>query len=155
MDNLKLRNAYSEVLHYLKGIKRSDIDKIPHKLMDFLEENKNQNYICNFDYTKPLSELKLSEEANGLIGAICLNYWCNTENEKRALKNVLTANEESYHKLLLKKYNPENIFKKEGIEKESYDSKENTQMIAVEDNKGILMAFRKIRNKIKKWLHIS
>ena len=41
MENIKYSNAYAEVLHYLKGIDKEYIDRIPKKLMNFFEQNVN------------------------------------------------------------------------------------------------------------------
>ena len=55
MTNSNMRNAMSEVLEYLKGIKKEDLDKISPKFMNFLEENASKDYNPNFDYIKPLN----------------------------------------------------------------------------------------------------
>ena len=75
MVNERYSLAISETLYYLKGIQQQDIDKIPNKFMSFLKENCLKNYKCNFDYTRPLKELNISDEARGLIAMICLNFW--------------------------------------------------------------------------------
>ena len=111
MVSERYKIAISETLHYLKGIKQSDIDKIPNKFMDFLKNNKSENYKCNFDYTKPLSELELMVESKGLIAMICLNYWCETEKQKNNFKKHISENEAKYQEELMEKYNPHNIFK--------------------------------------------
>lgn len=94
MISTRYSNAITETLYYLKGIREEDINKIPKVFLDFLKDNASKGYKCNFDYNKPLSELKLMPETRGLIGAIALNYWCTTEEEKKAFKEKLKANEE-------------------------------------------------------------
>ena len=103
--------AMAETLHYLKGINSKDINKIPQKFMDFLEENASKEYICDFDYTKPIKELELKEETKGLIGVICLNYWCDTEEKREKFVKKLNENEQKYQEELREKYNPNNLFK--------------------------------------------
>ena len=80
--------------------------------MIFLKENALNNYSCNFDYNKPLKELNLTNEAKGLIAMICLNYWCETEEQKMKFRNHLSKNEQHYQEELRKKYNIDDIFKK-------------------------------------------
>ena len=63
MVNERYAIAMAETLHYLKGINSNDVNKIPKKLMKLLEDNASKTYVCNFDYTKPLKELKLNEFA--------------------------------------------------------------------------------------------
>ena len=66
ITNEKYRNAYAEVLHYLKGISSNNVNKIPKKLIEQFENIKNPDYICDFDYNKPLKELNLLEETKRL-----------------------------------------------------------------------------------------
>ncbi len=96
MINERYSIAISETLHYLKGINQNDVNKIPDTFMSFLKENASDNYHCDFDYNKPLKEMKLTDEAKGLIAAICLNYWCETEDQKEKFRNHLKFNEQAY-----------------------------------------------------------
>lgn len=107
--NDKYKIAISETLHYLKGIRQDDVNKISNKFMNFLRNNKAKNYECNFDYTKPLNQLNLTNETRGLIAIICLNYWCETEKQKNNFRNHLNKNEICYYEKT-KKYN---IYKKQ------------------------------------------
>ena len=146
--------AITETLHYLKGISQNDVNKIPNKFMNFLKENSLQDYKCDFDYTKPLNELNLTDETKGLIGLICLNYWCKTEEEKSKFKEHLNKNENQYQVELMKKYNPDNIFKNETkpkvIEQETISNTlnenitQNTELTEIKEN-----FFQKIMRRIK------
>ena len=146
--------AITETLHYLKGISQNDVNKIPNKLMNFLKENSLQNYKCDFDYTKPLNELNLTNETKGLIGLICLNYWCETEEQKNNFKKTLTQNENQYQAELMKKYNPDDIFenntKTKVVESETTSNTlnenitQNTEITEIKEN-----IFQKIMKKIK------
>ena len=113
MVNERYKIAITETLHYLKGISNDDINKIPNKFMTFLKNNVSKNYECSFDYTKPLKEFSLKDETIGLIAIICLNYWCETEEQKNSFKKHLYENEIKYQENLRKQYNIDNIFKKE------------------------------------------
>ena len=113
MVNERYKIAITETLHYLKGISNDDINKIPNKFMTFLKNNVSKNYECSFDYTKPLNELSLKDETRGLIAMICLNYWCETEEQKNSFKKHLYENEIKYQENLRKQYNIDNIFMKE------------------------------------------
>ena len=116
MVSSKDANAMAEVIYYLKGIKQEDIDKIPKKLMQYLNENASKEYKCDFDYNKPLKDLKLLDETRGIIGMICYNYWCITEIQKRQYLKRLSENEQKYQRVLYEKYNPDNIFKNKKTE---------------------------------------
>ena len=149
MVNERYSVAMSETLHYLKGINQKDLDRIPNKFIQFLNDNCLIDYECNFDYTKPLKELDIYNEARGLIAMICLNYWCTSKEQKEIFKKHLTENELKYQEKLRKKYNPDNIFNnkpnyvKESI-KESNIQEENMAMVEYTEFKW----YQKIFNKI-------
>ena len=67
MVNERYSVAMSETLHYLKGINQKDLDRIPNKFIQFLNDNCLIDYECNFDYTKPLKELDISNIFNMAI----------------------------------------------------------------------------------------
>lgn len=153
MINERYSIAMSETLHYLKGINKEDVNKIPNKFMEFLKANASQNYECDFDYTKPLKELKLMDETRGLISMICLNYWCQTEEQKENFRKHLNRNEIKYQEELRKVYNPDNIFKNKSADDEILIHKEisSTNAIVKVEKSNIVKI---ILNKIKKFLHI-
>ena len=132
MVNERYSKAMAETLHYLKGISQNDIEKIPNKFIQFLKENALQNYECNFDYTKPLKDLKLMDETRGLISMICLNYWCENEEQKHNFINHLNKNEMRYQEELREKYNVDEIFKKKEIVETVEPIKENVLPIQLE-----------------------
>lgn len=99
------KKACAELLHYLKGICREDVDRIPDELMNFFRCNAELEYKCDFDYTLPLRDLQLMDETKGLISMICLHYWCKTEEERQKFIEHLKRNEveyklEQYRKML-------------------------------------------------------
>ena len=147
MVNVRNANAMAEVVYYLKGIKQEDINKIPKKLLQYLNENASKEYKCNFDYNKPLKELNLLDEARGIIGMICYNYWCVDEIQKEQYINKLNNNELKYQEILHEKYNPDNLFKNkdEKIIEENIITKE---MIEYKEN-----LFKKLIIKIKRFFH--
>ena len=110
MVNERYSIAMAETLHYLKGISEEDLNKIPNKFMEFLKLNSSKDYNCDFDYTKPLNELKLKDETRGLIAMICLNYWCEKKKQKNIFIEHLNENENRYQEELRKIYNIDDIF---------------------------------------------
>ena len=143
MVSVRNANAMAEVIYYLKGIKQEDIDKIPRKFIQYLNENASKEYKCDFDYNKPLKELNLLDETRGIIGMICYNYWCVTEKQKEQYLKRLSQNEQQYQKILNEKYNPDNIF-----ENKKLDFIENTtNPTEITEYKESI--FKKLINKIK------
>ena len=146
----KINIAYSEVLEVLKGIKQCDIDKIPKKLIKHFEENCDKEYICSFDYNKPLKEIKLSDEAVAILDIICYNYWCENEYEKKFLLKQLNQNEIDFQNKLKQIYNTDNLFKKKEQNKNmKKDVKESTNSI-IEYKESIIKKILKIIKSIIK-----
>ena len=148
ISNIQYANAISEVLHYLKGIRQEDIDKIPKKILKTLNDNCSNEYICKFDYKKPLKELQLQEEAKGIIACICYNYWCETAEQKRIFLEQLNKNEINYQEELKEKYDIEKIFKQR---KESKKEEIEEQIHMVEYKKNVFRNFwNKLRNMFRR-----
>ena len=147
MVSVRNANVMAEVIYYLKGIKQEDIDKIPKKLMQYLNENASKDYKCDFDYNKPLKELDLLDETRGIIGMICYNYWCITEKQREQYLKKLSKNEQEYQEILHEKYNPDNLFLNKN-EKKIKQTSNVTEMIEYKES-----IFKKLILKIKKFLH--
>ena len=152
MVNEKYGIAMCETLQYLKGINQNDLDKIPCKFIQFLKDNCLKDYECDFDYTKPVKELNISDEAKGLIAMICLNYWCTNDEQRERFKKHLTENELKYQEKLRKKYNPDNLFKNkvEKINVEDTIKKDNIELIEYKEPKWYQNIFDRIMNIFKK-----
>lgn len=153
MVNERYSMAMAETLHYLKGISQEDISKIPNKFMEFIKANASKNYECKFDYSKPLRELELLNETRGLIATICLNYWCETEEQKNCFVKHLTENEKRYQEELSKRYNMDNIFKKkEATTLNAVESMNTNNLPAKIEKENIV---KRIFNYIMKLLNIK
>lgn len=146
MVSVKDANAMAEVIYYLKGIRQEDVDKIPKKFIQFLNENASKEYICNFDYNRPLKELNILDETRGIIGMICYNYWCVTEQQKELYLNKLSQNEQQYQEILHEKYNLDNLFKNR---KQEYveETQNIVNEVAMVEYRGSTL--KKVINKIK------
>ena len=146
MVNERYAVAMAETLHYLKGINSNDVNKIPKKLMKLLEDNASKTYVCNFDYTKPLKELKLKSETRGLIAMLCYNYWCDTEEKKTKFKEHLDKNEREYQKKMSRSFDTRELFKDNNVVRECVEENNNANLPIVQPKEGI---FKKILNFIK------
>ena len=142
MINEREAEAMAEVLHYLKGIRQEDIEKIPKSFMHYLNQNASKDYKCYFDFERPLNELPILPETRGLIGMICYNYWCEDEEQKKQYLKHLGENEKAYQEELRKKYNLD-VFK-QSYENKKIDTSETKIAKYKEDS-----FFKKIFEKIK------
>ena len=109
---------------------------------------------CDFDYTQPLKDIKLMDETRGLISMICLNYWCENEEQKNNFIKHLNENEIRHQEELRKKYNIDDIFyKKENSMRNEITGNIDTNILPVQAEKENIL--KKIWNCIMKIFHIK
>lgn len=99
--------AYTEVDEILNILEDKYVEKIPEKVRTFFKEVKNKNYEFKIDIDKPLMEQNLKRETLIILAILKLNYWCDSEEEKKDFLNELVEND----KKNVEKYNPEKLFK--------------------------------------------
>ena len=137
--------AMAEFLYYIKKFDQKYIDKIPKKLMELFENNYDKEYVCDFDYNKPLKELSLTRETQALINIVCYKYWCENDEQRKDLKKKWKENSDKKEKELGEKYNPDNIFKNN--KKENIQNT-NDEVQLVEYKESIFVKFKKFLFKL-------
>ena len=144
MITKELKIAAKELNEILSNMVSEEyILMIPKKFRVFLKEIEDKDYVCTIDFNKNIDEQNITEKTKDLITVIYRNYWC-TEEEKEYLDKILSENEKRYQEELIKKYNPNELFKKR--EETKIDSSERVSL--VEYKKYTL--FDKIKEFIKK-----
>lgn len=145
MVSVAYSEAAVEVLDILEHTKKEDVNKIPKKFIEFLENNKSKTYISNLDHTKTIKEMNLKPKTQALLGLIYLKYWANEE-EKIEFRKKAQVNEFNYQKELNEKYNTNNLFKnKNQVNIEKNGTTQQTSLVEIK--KETIM--QKIINKIK------
>lgn len=144
MVSVAYSEAAVEVLDVLKHTREEDVNKIPRKFIEFLENNKSETYIADLDHTKTIKEMELKPKTQALLGLIYLKYWADEEG-KRTFKKKAKENEIKYQEELREKYNTDNLFKnkKEIIKNENIKQEMSLQTVRHET------FIQKIINKIK------
>ena len=142
MISIEYSEAATEVLDILNHTKKSDVDKIPKKFINFLEDNSSKNYVSSLDHSKPIKEMKLKQKTQDILGIIYLKYWANEE-EKEKFKLKINENEEKYQQELREKYNTDNLFKKT---KEEIEPKQETLLPIIKKETFIKKIINKILN---------
>ena len=106
--------------------------------------------MVDVSYIKPeiaLENLNLEEETKEMLAVISYQYFC-TEDERKIWQKELEENEKKYQEELNKKYNPENLFKKEELQQE-----QNLENIPITNQNSLIEYkepfFRKLWNWIK------
>ncbi len=107
MENIKVN---TEVLGVLMALGDKYINKIPSSIMQYLLQNSDSNSIPLIDANKRIEEQKVSKEARTFLTMLKLKYWCDSEEEKNNLLNLLNENEKKQIEEKNKKYNPNNLF---------------------------------------------
>lgn len=134
--------VYAEIDAILNLMDEKYVNKIPEKLKNIFKEEKKFDYKPVIDTKKALNEQELQKGTLVILAMLCLNYWCDSEEEKQELIKAYSENERKNEAEIREKYNPDNLFKK----REEISA--NTQMI--EYHEGVLT---KIWNKIKYLFH--
>ena len=103
--------AFSETINIIEHMDEKLKLRIPNKFIEMLNNNKDDNYIVNIDYSKSINEQKLLRETRIILSLIYRDYICSIEERKQIIENdniELKRIEEE----LKEKYNIDNIFKK-------------------------------------------
>ena len=145
--NVKTKEIYSEVYQVLNLLGNEYINKLPITLFNMLKEKRNIDYTPQYIEDIPLNKQKIKKETLAIIALLHLNYWCNSEEEKNELKQMLKNNENMYQQELKNKYNPDDIFKKH----KQVDTSEN-QVSMVEYKEPL---FKSLIRKIKSLFNIK
>lgn len=122
--------AFAELLELLSFLDEESKNKIPKKLISIFETNALENYENHLSPELPLEEQNISEKTISYLGVICLNYWCDSEEEKQNLLNKVKENDIRKEQELREKYSYDKMFNNQKT------SEENTMKTnSISDNK--------------------
>ncbi len=139
--NEHIRKAYSEVDAILTLLGSEWIEKIPSKFVTFIKTEKDPDYVANINPDVYLEEQNLLPETISILAMLKLDYWCETEEEKEELLNMLNENEKAYQEELSKKYSTENLFKN----RNQTEGQENNDIIMYKEPNFLAKILEKIR----------
>ena len=130
------KKAYVELLELIKNLSKQEQNKIPKQIIDYLEKNKDTNYIFRIDENKEILEQEYMVETKALIVKLYEKFLV-LENEKELWKKYDRI---CFNKIEEEKRNkyPVDIFKNENnFDKEN----NNTTSIIIYQEKSF---FKKI-----------
>ena len=119
MVSANTREIYSEVYSVLNILGNKYIDRLPKPLYNMIKKEKENTYNPKYDKTILLTEQNIKNESLSIIALLHLNYWCESNLDKKELLGIFKENENKYQKELREKYNPDNIFKNKEIKIET------------------------------------
>ena len=85
MDKI-YKQAFSETLEVLKNTDESILNKISPKFITFLNENKDEDYCVNIDFSKPNWEDDIKQETQAILALIYRDYIVSPEKRKELIK---------------------------------------------------------------------
>lgn len=136
--------AYAETLEILSFMDKSDVQKIPKKLMSILENNALPTYEKHINPNIALEEQNISEKTASLLGLFSLNYWCETQEEKNELKQQFKQNEIKKEQELNQKYSYDKLFNQQTTtENSEIITSESTNNSQIVDNSDLPVDFNK------------
>ena len=133
-----------EVEYILRKLDDEYINKIPQEVWDYINKNKDKNYVFEYDNDKILSEQNLNIDTISILTYINMEYLLE-EKERRELLELLKKDDMVAEQQEEEKYNPEDLFKNKKEE-----PKEPISLIEVKIEKWyekLFLFFRKILRK--------
>jgi len=91
----RMRKVFAEAYAVLQVLGDKYISKIPMDIWCNIEKERDESYIVNLDGNKPIDEQEISAESISLVFAIKREYWCDSDEERAKLLEVLKANEQA------------------------------------------------------------
>ena len=140
----ELKLGITETIEILKLADKKEIDKIPKKFMNFLNEYADKEYKFEIGNEMSLKNLKLRKETKNILAIIAYNYWCDTPEKKSKFNELLNNNQKIYEEKLRNQYNPDNLFKNK--KQVSQNKNDSTALVKYKEN---------IIQKILRFLHIK
>ena len=138
MINEKQARSFSEVYSFLNLLDDNLKKKIPKELFGIIDENRDKKYLPNYDINESLEEQNISNDAIDFICLIHYNYWCDSEEEKKEIHDILNDNMNA---------NNEKFFEYMKAFKNNESSKSNEKRSAINEKKTIKLG-KTVENKL-------
>lgn len=147
VNTARISRAYSEVYSFINALGNEYIEKIPSKVYNTIQNNRDKEYNPIFEKNQTIQSGMISHEALSLISALNLQYWCTDDKEKKSLKETYIENTKKEQE----KYSYENMFKSKEQTVESMPSiQKQNEMIEYKEPKWYQKLFTKILELFKK-----
>ena len=143
-----INQSFTEVYNIINHFEEELYNKIPKKFINLIEQNMDNTYNSNIDFTKSINDQELLHETRVILSLIYRDYLC-SEEEREALIQKDKIELAKYEEELREKYNPDNIFKNRQptVLKEEETLEETVEETSMVEYKESFV--KKIFNKIK------
>ncbi len=141
------KESYSEVYELLDFLGKEYIDKIPKKLYEFIEKNRDKDYRTNFNKNdiESINSVSVSRKAVAIIAFLNMNYWIDDEAEKDRLKKIYSVEQERFKDEVIENFDDELLCNCGP----SLDTEENLLPIEYKE-KWYMFMLNKIKNLFKR-----
>ena len=82
INEISFSEVYEIILHMDKKISQ----KIPDKFINFIKQNKKEDYKTNIDYSKNINEQELQRGTRIILSIIYRDYLCEDEKKKKLMQ---------------------------------------------------------------------
>lgn len=145
--------ALCEVSYIINNLDKSDYNKIPKKIIEFVEKNKSKYYEIKFDIEMPYEGLNLKKETLAILGVIYRKFLSPLEKREE-------LNKRYYERLKEEKQNVINRVKYNSI---PFNSSNNYEKIIEETENNLILTidgcnekwYKKIYSKIKNFISFN
>ena len=94
------KQMYSEVYAVLLKLDEEYTSRIPEDVFETIKEQSDEALMPEIDENKGLGDQGLSKDAIALMAYLRLEYWCDSEEEKREFMEYLKANGEEMDNMI-------------------------------------------------------
>lgn len=141
---INYKKALVEVDAVLSCLDYNEYKKIPANIIDAIENNKDEEYTYDYDEELEYEDWSLMPETKAILYNIFKQYLA-TEEQRKYLQQKERLENYKIESEKIKKYNSENLFKKEkGQETEKVVQEENNKLTVKRDS-----SFKKFLEKLK------
>lgn len=102
--------AYAEVDYIINHMNQKYKEKVPPKMLAFFSELKDPNHVVKINPYVPLQNQGLKRYTLEIIALLHLKYWCEDEERKKELYNIMLRNQEKLEEQMRDRYSVEKLF---------------------------------------------
>ncbi len=139
---INYKKALVEVDAVLSCLDYNEYKKIPTNIINAIENNKDEEYMYEYDEELEYEDWSLMPETKAILYNIFKKYLA-TEEQRKYLQQKERLGNYKIESEKIKKYNSENLFKKEK-EVKKVEQEENNELIVKRDS-----SFKRILEKLK------
>ena len=142
--------TYAEIDEILNLIEEEYVNRIPDKIRTFFRENRSREYNPVIKPDISLLEQNIRRETILLLAMLNLKYWCDSEEEKKAVLKELSDNDRERQKELEEKYDWNRIFNEDKVNRPIENNIVKNEIIEYKERSFIQKIIDKIMKLIKR-----